>query len=95
MWKKKLADHYFTILTLDRIKAKVRVSNLTHKIMNVESIVKELQNIDLRWLDEISDVNVAYEYINKRIRQSNFKGLFDGAYTHFRAIPSALNIQFS
>jgi len=65
-WHKKLADHYFTILTLemDEKNYSSRDTDDLHCKWNDEAIVKNLQFTDWRFLDDIADSNEAYDKVH-------------------------------
>ena len=71
-WKKRISDHFFTILTINIIKQKEDIEQnkvQTTCRLNDENIVKELQFIDWRILDQIRDSNIACDKINEVIKE--------------------------
>ena len=70
VWKKKISDHYFTLLTIELNTENVENQTNIQQgyLLKDDSIVKELRNVDWRFLDEIQDTNIAYEEIKNKIQ---------------------------
>jgi hypothetical protein len=72
VWKKKISDHYFTILTVDINETKSEIPDITAETyhrLNDDKIVNEMQNIDWRFLNSMEDINRMYDTIKNIIQE--------------------------